>query len=108
MAVHRSRSQPRVEAVLFDLDGTLIDSYPAITASVNHVRASRHLPPLAESEVRRYVGRGPAHLLQHTVPGSDLHRDLALYRSHHPKVMRDGTQLMPGAATLMDTLKNSG
>jgi phosphoglycolate phosphatase len=94
--------------VLFDFDGTLADSYPAITASVNHVRASYRLPPLAEAEVRRHVGRGPAYLLEHTVPGCDLEQDLALYRSHHPTVMRTGTRLMPGAAAMMSALKDSG
>src|SRR5690349_14262539 len=65
-------------AVLFDFDGTLGDSYQAITASVNHVRAAHGLPPLAEAEVRRHVGHGPAYLLGHTVPGADLARDWPL------------------------------
>src|SRR5262249_42020251 len=39
----------RFRAVIFDFDGTLADSYAAITASVNHVRASYGLPQLAQS-----------------------------------------------------------
>src|ERR1700736_4352992 len=78
-------------AVLFDFDGTLVDSYPAITASVNHVRACRGRPPLAEAEVRKHVGRGPAYLLEHTVPGTDVEADLERYRAHHPSVLRSGT-----------------
>ena len=38
-------------AVLFDFDGTLIDGYPAIAASVNHVRSLHELPPLSVEEV---------------------------------------------------------
>lgn len=98
--------QPR--AVLFDFDGTLADSYPAITASVNHVRARHGLPPLGEAEVRRHVGRGPAYLLEHTVPGADLARDLPAYRAHHPTVMRRGTRLLPGAAEALAALKRQG
>jgi phosphoglycolate phosphatase len=105
MAPIDRRNDPRFRAVLFDFDGTLVDSYPAITASVNHVRAHHRLPPLAEPEVRRHVGRGPAYLLEHTVPGSDPAGDLALYRSHHPTVMRTGTHLMPGVAEMMTALK---
>jgi phosphoglycolate phosphatase len=97
-----------VRAVLFDLDGTLVDSYPAITASVNHVRAARGLPPLAEEEVRRHVGRGPAYLLEHTVPGADLAVDWPRYRAHHPTVMESGTRLLPGAAEAVQAVRAGG
>ena len=77
------------DAVCFDFDGTLADSYEAITASVNHVRACHGLPPLGEPEVRRHVGRGMPYLLEHTVPGFDLDADSARYRQHHPAAGRD-------------------
>src|SRR5438552_946580 len=97
-----------LKAVLFDFDGTLADSYPAITASVNHVRAAHGLPPLGEAEVRRHVGRGPAYLLEHTVPGADLEADYARYRAHHPSVLRSGTRLLPGAAEALAAVKRGG
>jgi phosphoglycolate phosphatase len=97
-----------LKAVLFDFDGTLADSYPAITASVNHVRAAHGLPPLEEAEVRRHVGRGPYYLLEHTVPGADLENDLARYRAHHPSVMVSRTRLLPGAAEAVAALKQLG
>jgi len=97
-----------LRAVIFDFDGTLVDSYAAITASVNHVRAAHQLPPLSEPEVRRCVGRGAAYLLEHTVPGTDLEADLALYRAHHPSVLRSGTRLLPGVAETLPVLKNAG
>jgi phosphoglycolate phosphatase len=93
--------------VVFDFDGTLGDSYPAITASVNHVRACHGLPPLPEAEVRRHVGRGPAYLLAHTV-GSSTPEDLAAYRAHHPSVLFSGTRLMPGAAETLAALHRAG
>jgi phosphoglycolate phosphatase len=97
-----------LRAVLFDCDGTLIDSYPAITASVNHVRAAHGLPPLEEGEVRRNVGRGPAYLLEHSIPGGDWQADYARYRAHHPSVLRSGTRLLPGAAEALAVVKQSG
>jgi phosphoglycolate phosphatase len=102
------RAPGTIQAVVFDFDGTLVDSYQAITASVNHVRAGHNLPPLSESEVRGHVGRGPAHLLQHTVPGADLEIDLARYRAHHPSVLRSGTCLLPGVAETLPVLQRSG
>jgi len=97
-----------IRAVLFDFDGTLADSYDAITASVNHVRAAHGLAPLPESEVRRHVGRGMPCLLEHTVPGVDQPADQARYREHHPSVMLTGTRLLPGAAEALETLHRSG
>jgi phosphoglycolate phosphatase len=97
-----------LRAVLFDFDGTLGDSYPAITASVNHVRQLHHLPPLSEAEVRRHVGRGPACLLEHTVPAGNVADNIASYKAHHPSVLREGTRLMPGAREILRVLDESG
>jgi 2-phosphoglycolate phosphatase len=106
--VARRPDSAAVRAVLFDFDGTLGDSYPAITASVNHVRARHGLPPLPEGEVRRHVGRGPAYLLQHTVPRGDVKANVAAYREHHPSVLHSGTRLLPGAADALRALHERG
>lgn len=108
MNVFPPSSAPRVRAVLFDFDGTLADAYAGIAASVNHVRASRGLTPLTEAEVRRHVGHGADHLMQLTVPGGEVEADLALYRAHHPTVMRKGTRLLPGAAEALTALHRAG
>jgi phosphoglycolate phosphatase len=97
-----------LRAVLFDLDGTLIDSYPAITASVNHVRGLHGLPPLSEAEVRRHVGRGPDHLMRATVGSKDVAGDVAAYKAHHPSVFKEGTRLLPGAAEALTFLTSQG
>jgi phosphoglycolate phosphatase len=94
--------------VLFDFDGTLADSYPAITASVNHVRALYGLPPLTEPEVRRHVGRAAGYLLEKTIPVGKLAEKIAAYRAHHPGVLREGTRLMPGAADCLRSLHERG
>jgi phosphoglycolate phosphatase len=99
---------PTLRAVLFDLDGTLIDSYPAITASVNHVRALHGLPPLGLDEVKKYVGRGAGVLLERTVPAGDRDANAAAYRAHHPSVLREGTRLLPGAADALRALHGRG
>jgi 2-phosphoglycolate phosphatase len=91
-------------AVLFDFDGTLADSFAAITASTNSVRASYGLPPLSESLVREYVGYGLPHLIEKLVPGAALAEAVDRYREHHPSVMRAGTRLMPGVAETVATL----
>jgi len=95
-------------AVLFDFDGTLGDSYEAIAASVNHVRQHHGLPPLSTDQVKQFVGYGLHYLLKHTVPTGDLEQNARLYRAHHPSVMRQGTKLLPGAKTTLESLKRMG
>jgi phosphoglycolate phosphatase len=48
----------RVEAVLFDLDGTLIDSAPDLAGACNDMRVERGLEPLPYERLRRMVGSG--------------------------------------------------
>jgi phosphoglycolate phosphatase len=98
---------PRLRAVLFDFDGTLGDSYDAITASVNYIRARHGLPPLTVDQVRPHVGRGPNRLLHETVPGTKP-EDAGAYRAHHPSVMRQGTRLLPGVAEMLPALQAGG
>lgn len=71
--------------MLFDLDGTLVDSLPDIAASVNHVRQRFRLPPLEAAAVQGMVGDGLIKLLERALgerfPEPD--RALELYREHH-------------------------
>jgi phosphoglycolate phosphatase len=48
----------RLRAVLFDLDGTLIDSAPDLAGACNEMRMARGLSPLPYAELRRMVGSG--------------------------------------------------
>jgi phosphoglycolate phosphatase len=97
-----------IRAVLFDFDGTLADSYRAITASVNRVRAHYNLAPLTPEQVRPHVGRGLPHLLEHCMPGADPELAQRLYREHHPSVLESGTILLPGALDALRALHERG
>jgi 2-phosphoglycolate phosphatase len=97
-----------MKAVLFDFDGTLVDSFAAIAASTNHVRASYGLPPMAEAEVRRYVGYGLDNLMADLVPGAPVDDAVGRYREHHATVMFTQTRLMPGAAEALPELARRG
>src|SRR5512147_2268373 len=65
----------RYGAVLFDLDGTLVDSYAALSEAVNFARREHGLEALEEGRIRDFVGDGLEKLLQrafgqHEVPES--------------------------------------
>jgi phosphoglycolate phosphatase len=94
--------------VLFDFDGTLADSYPAIAASVNHVRGLHGMEPLSVAEVKRHVGRAAPYLLDHTVGVGDPDANVAAYKAHHPSVLRSGTTLLPGVRDALQALHGRG
>lgn len=97
-----------IRAALFDFDGTLADSFSAITASTNHVRRSFGLPDVPESVVRKYVGFGLPNLIQELVPGFDLAEGVSRYREHHATVTHAMTRLMPGVAETIPELARRG
>jgi phosphoglycolate phosphatase len=97
-----------IRAALFDFDGTLADSFAAITASTNHARAAYGLPPLPESEVRKFVGYGLDRLVADLVPGAPTADAVARYREHHRGVMLTHTRLMPGVAEVIPELARRG
>lgn len=59
----------RYKAVLFDLDGTLVDSYTALAEAVNHARRSEGLHDLSTSRIRNLVGDGVEKLLERAFDG---------------------------------------
>ena len=68
-------------ALIFDLDGTLIDSAPDIHAAVNLVMTEAGIPPFAASEVRGFIGNGVEILIQRCVNARGLANDTALQQS---------------------------
>ncbi len=94
--------------VLFDFDGTLADGFPGIAAAVNAVRQSRGYEPVSVESVKQFVGWGLDHLVKNIVPETDLDVDIPLYRQHYASTMLTGTELLPGAKTVVESLHRSG
>jgi phosphoglycolate phosphatase len=89
-------SWPR--AVLFDLDGTLIDSVPDLAESLNEVLRWRGLPPISFDKVRGMVGGGIPALItraleEHGVASDDVH-----------PLVGDMVEIYSGRATRLTTL----
>lgn len=60
-----------IRAVLFDLDGTLLDSAPDLVASLNWVRSTENLDPLPVARMSRYASKGAVGLLRAGMPETD-------------------------------------
>lgn len=60
-----------IKAVLFDLDGTLLDSAPDLIATLNHLRAGLGLSALPADDLRHFVSRGAIGLIRAGMPPCD-------------------------------------
>ncbi len=96
--------------VIFDLDGTLIDSRQDLTDAVNWMRAQFQLPPLALKQVVGYIGNGVKLLAERSLKGTDitLEQGLPLLKKYYHEHMVDNTCLYPGVAEGLTTLRHSG
>lgn len=95
-------------AVLFDLDGTLVDSLGDIAASTNACLAAAGLPTHSENTVRGFVGHGIGALVEralgsHATPES-IESMLEAVRSHYQQHSTERTRPFPGIPALLDTL----
>jgi phosphoglycolate phosphatase len=93
--------------IIFDLDGTLIDSRADLALAVNLTRAELGLPPIPEAQVVGYVGEGVRVLLARALPERPeaLERALAINQRHYRAHLLDRTRLYPGVATALERLR---
>ncbi|HLH40007.1 MAG TPA: HAD-IA family hydrolase [Bryobacteraceae bacterium] len=97
--------------LIFDLDGTLIDSKRDLADSVNATRAWAGLAPLPDEIVSSYVGNGAPMLIRRAFPGAseaDLARYLAYFLDYYREHMLDATVLYPGVREALDRLHAAG
>lgn len=98
----------KIRLVIFDLDGTLVDAYPAITSSFNYAMQSLGYPARSPGVIRRAVGWGDENLLKPFIKQKDLARALRLYRNHHKTALLEGSRLFPKVIGLLNYLKDKG
>jgi phosphoglycolate phosphatase len=109
--------------VVFDLDGTLVDTAPDLIATLNTILGQEGLPPIAFAAARNMVGGGARHMLERglaAAPSSpasregfgwepgDLERLCGRVIAHYADHIADRSRPFPGVEAALDTLAAHG
>jgi len=94
--------------VIFDLDGTLIDSYQALFLAFIHTYQNMGLAPLTDEEVRRVLGHGVSSTFRDLLGEERVPQAMSLFRQKYEEVMRPNTHLLPGAREVLEALHRRG
>ena len=98
----------RVSAVLFDLDGTLVDSAPDLAGAANEMRLARGMPPLAYDVLRAHAGTGARGMLAaalQTHPGEAGYETLRdEFHDRYERRLLQETRLFDAVASMLDAL----
>jgi pyrophosphatase PpaX len=98
-----------VEAVLFDLDGTVVDTLPHILASFRHATTEVLGAPLADDVLMHYVGVPLARQMRYfTDDEEEADRLLASYRAFNHRTHDDMARLYPNTLTSLVALQAVG
>jgi N-acetyl-D-muramate 6-phosphate phosphatase len=97
--------------VLFDLDGTLLDTAPDMVGALSTLRAEHSLPPLPYATVRAMVSHGSARIVRTGFPQAEAEEFASLqarYLQIYRNALSNGTRLFPGMAQVLDGLAGLG
>ena len=97
-----------LRALIFDLDGTLVDGYEGITTGVNAAREHFGMPPLAPGDVRGRVGLGLSHLMTDVVGAERAAEGAAVFRTVYDAVCDVQTHAAPDLAPTLERLRSRG
>jgi phosphoglycolate phosphatase len=95
-------------AVVFDLDGTLLDSYAAIHECLSLVLAEFGKPPVTSDETRRMVGHGLEALVARAIGAENVAAGVKIFRDRYEVIGPESSTLLPGADAVTRRLVEAG
>lgn len=98
--------------IVFDMDGTLLNTLDDLRDSVNFALTQKGYPNRSLDEIRSFVGNGVALLVHRAVPvgtpESDEKECLAIFKKHYEKNMNNKTAPYPGVNEMLKKLQDNG
>ena len=88
-----------IKGIIFDLDGTIIDTREDLALAINLMRADYKLPRFTVEKIASYVGNGARKLVERSLFGTGINIDEALeiYKNHYSQHLTDNTYCYDGA-----------
>ena len=103
---------PDIELVLFDLDGTLIDTAPDMVPALNEVLVAEGRPELPYAELRPHVSHGSTGLLHAAfgdgLEAAEMERLRALFLARYERRLAEASAPFPGVGALLDEIERRG
>ena len=98
------------ELVIFDLDGTLLNTLEDLVDSTNFALKYFNFPTRSVSEVRNFVGNGVSKLIERAIPNGlnneDFNQCLEIFKNHYSKNMCSKTKPYEGVIELLQILRH--
>lgn len=102
----------KYDTVIFDLDGTLLDTLEDLADAVNYALRAYHMPGRTLDEVRRFVGNGVRRLMELAVPDGSANplfeEVFAKFKEYYGAHCNDKTKAYDGVPALLKELKDEG
>ena len=102
----------RFNTVIFDMDGTLLDTLDDLADATNHALVAGGYPQRSIEEVRKFVGNGVGMLIKRSLPDnadeSEYEKTLAAFKEYYAVHCNDRTSVYEGVNELLDKLKADG
>lgn len=99
----------KISLIVYDFDGTLVDTLFDIADAVNLSLADLELPQLPRETIRKYVGKGVENLMSQTLEGSgftDVPQAVTLFKKHYSENLVTHTDFYPRGREILDHFKN--
>ena len=104
-----------MHTIVFDLDGTLVDTAPDLTSALNLVLAGEGLPAVADDDARRMIGGGSRRMIERAliaqgrnVPSAEVDRIFGMFIDHYGAHIADRSRPFPHLESVLQRLGGEG